>query len=809
MNSHRHRRNKSQQESNPLSSSTFVRGPQNGAPSPLSLPPHPNGSSHTTTSPTAATAQLVMANPALHPALHPPSHAASQSTSNISSHSITHPASISQSPFAPTMNQHSSSSSVSSSSASTPFTPHATLSSIGFSASQTNISSAALLSATATPTLGPNASASQVATPASRFFSASVLRNLGDRLYERRKLAAMEIETTVMQLAYAKDFDAIHEVIIFLNAEYTFSKNPQNRKGGLIGLAGCSIGLGPEDIGIFCLDLCEAILKSLDDEDSKVRYYACEAMYNLAKVSRSKIMPMFHDIFERLCNLSSDTDVNVKNGAQLLDRLMKDIVTESENFEIHEFIPLIKDRILLTNPLIRQFLVAWIITLDSVPDIDMLEFLPDLLEGLFLMLSDQNKEIKRQADSALSEFLREIKKSGDVEFGKMVLVLIGKCTSKDEFTKLTALVWCREFIILGKDKLLFHGPDMITAILAPISRGIEEIRDAANAANVELMKLFFGTKQKYDFTPLIRSLLSQLEEEYVQTKISVLHWFMMLHERSPEDLASRMDMFFCILVERLGDIADEVVRLNLEVLCRISSREPYLSQFVTAVITFFRTNPALLRSRGNIIIERIAVTIDQETIFRLFSAKLENETDYAFAANMSQTLHVIILTSPELYELRTKVKNFFTLQNRELFTILYKSCCHSPVSVFSLCLLGQAYEHACTLLSKFAEFEVTLDFLLELDKLIMLLETPVFSYIRLQLLEPSRHPNLYKCLYGVLMMIPQSSAFEILKARLTSMAGVGAFHILPASATKQRLAKQVSHYLITSHKYSFLLFNTP
>lgn len=35
------------------------------------------------------------------------------------------------------------------------------------------------------------------------------------------------------------------------------------------------------------------------------------------------------------------------------------------------------------NPYVRQFLVGWITVLDSVPDIDMLGFLPDFLDGNF------------------------------------------------------------------------------------------------------------------------------------------------------------------------------------------------------------------------------------------------------------------------------------------------------------------------------------------------------------------------------------------------------------------------------------------
>jgi vacuole morphology and inheritance protein 14 len=39
--------------------------------------------------------------------------------------------------------------------------------------------------------------------------------------------------------------------------------------------------------------------------------------------------------------------------------------------------------------------------LDSVPDIDMLIYLPQFLDGLFRMLSDSNREIVHQASTVL------------------------------------------------------------------------------------------------------------------------------------------------------------------------------------------------------------------------------------------------------------------------------------------------------------------------------------------------------------------------------------------------------------------------
>src|SRR3981189_792752 len=51
--------------------------------------------------------------------------------------------------------------------------------------------------------------------------------------------------------------------------------------------------------------------------------------------------------------------------------------------------------------------------------------------------------------------------------------------------------------------------------------------------------------------------------------------------------------------------------------------------------------------------------------------------------------------------------------------------------------------------------------------------------LRLQLLEPDKYPHLFKCLYGILMLLPQSSAFATLRNRLHSISPIGYFHLLP------------------------------
>lgn len=39
----------------------------------------------------------------------------------------------------------------------------------------------------------------------------------------------------------------------------------------------------------------------------------------------------------------------------------------------------------------RQFLISWVAVLESVPDLDLLAYLPELLDGLMALLSDPNR----------------------------------------------------------------------------------------------------------------------------------------------------------------------------------------------------------------------------------------------------------------------------------------------------------------------------------------------------------------------------------------------------------------------------------
>lgn len=53
------------------------------------------------------------------------------------------------------------------------------------------------------------------------------------------------------------------------------------------------------------------MLTCFNDADSRLRYYACEALYNIVKVARGAVLPHFNVLFD---GLSKVTSGSVKNS---------------------------------------------------------------------------------------------------------------------------------------------------------------------------------------------------------------------------------------------------------------------------------------------------------------------------------------------------------------------------------------------------------------------------------------------------------------------------------------------------------------
>nr|XP_019012864.1 vacuole morphology and inheritance protein 14 [Kwoniella pini CBS 10737]OCF51645.1 vacuole morphology and inheritance protein 14 [Kwoniella pini CBS 10737] len=919
----------------------------------------------------------------------------------------------------------------------------------------------------------------------------SILRGLNDKIYERRKAAALELEKLVL----SSDIPRISSIIDQLCGMFSSSNSAlHTRNGGLIGLAATAIALG-QDVAPFLGVIIPPVLACFQDPESRVRYHACESLYNIAKVSKGEILIHFNEIFDALSKLSSDSEMSVKNGAELLDRLMKDIVAEaaphyvsiypgnynpnlppnhrSDNdiynklsglgitnsqqeskegrlddnrraFSLARFIPLLAERIYVISPYTRMHLVSWLMVLDSVPDLELVAWLPEFLDGLLKYLADGNVDVRLATENVLAEFLREIKyiaqvqdkqaeadrlkketrsvrkrgsrhtlesaieededAAGDesmtmatqsgyddqdaehendwegegsgnwvpgqgvyVDHAAIMDIIIQHLSYPDELVQSTAMEWILTFLEFAQNTVVAFTPRIVPAILPNLASPHRHIKLAAHETNGSLYRVIqslplqvqptpslssttalppvtggsvpppisaiassppsgialsgtspnpikkdfatveppdsaksasqvpvndpldvtapstkqptpsgitqtlsatnlpshvqpvvgkskslasepvtpaqaeFPTSSKTKITPsnrpdsppshshttgsqgplsptveqvedvdpfdvreTVNVLTLQFLSDHAETRIAALEWLLMLHLKAPNKILSRDSGTFPALLKTLSDPSEDVVKHDLQLLAQISasSEDSYFTSFMVKVLELFSTDRRLLETRGSLIIRQLCLHLNAERIFRTIAEILEKDDDLEFASMMVVKLNMILITSPELADFRRRLKNLESKDGQMLFSSLYRSWCHNAVAAFALCLLAQAYEHASNLLQIFAELELTVPLLVQIDKLVMLIESPVFTNLRLQLLEPEKYPYLPKCLYGLLMILPQSSAFISLRARLSvvhssgyvpiasSKSSTGSTFSSAAAATKSRLGNK-------------------
>ncbi|KAJ4255057.1 hypothetical protein NW762_009861 [Fusarium torreyae] len=773
---------------------------------------------------------------------------------------------------------------------------------------------------------------------------ANIQRALNDKLYDKRKIGALELERVIRDLVSVKDYQRVHDILEQLCNEYAYAVHqPHARNGGLIGLAAAAIALGP---------IVPPVLACFTDQDARVRYYACEAMYNIAKVAKGEILVYFNSIFDQLCKLGADSELSVKNGAELLDRLVKDIVSESaasyvsileappefdgddkvslgENshlptaFSLPRFIPLLKERIWVINPFTRQFLVGWITLLDSIPDLELVTYLPDFLGGLLKFLSDQNSDVRAATQTCLDKFLNEIKRisrikkgileskrskegakrkrqdsidsesinpefeegdelesdaaldddddsSGEdwipgqdveINYKEILQILTATLDSPlEEDCLLESLRWIVEFLDICPEEVLPFTPKILAHMLPAMASTKETIHQAATRVNTCLMDYVVSlsddselsqppptqppqhfstsrlpvpgekgaegntsnraslassrdldlrsptpaqgrsistpadinitqTQADLDYAAAVNSLTLLFLNDHEATRVAALTWLIMLHRKAPRKVLAFNDGTFPALLKTLSDPSDAVVTKDLQLLSQISrnTEDDYFANFMVNLLQLFSTDRKLLETRGNLIIRQLCLSLSPERIYRTLADCIEKEEDVEFASIMVQNLNNNLITAPQLADVRKRLRNLETRDGQTLFVALFRSWCYNAVATFSLCLLAQAYEQAYNLLQIFSaasgELDMTVNMLIQVDKLVQLIESPVFTYLRLQLLEPEKYPYLYKCMYGILMLLPQSSAFAALKNRLNSVSSIGYLHVAPRTTT--------------------------
>lgn len=731
----------------------------------------------------------------------------------------------------------------------------------------------------------------------------SIEKGLNDKMYEKRKASALELEKLVKTCVLENNYERIEQIVGHLCKDYAYALHqPMARNAGLMGLAATAIALGPGKVGTYLPQILPPVLACFGDQNDQVRFYACESLYNIAKIAKGEILIYFNEIFDVLSKISADTENSVKGAAELLNRLIKDIVAEKATnyisvvnndpkdippatrtdpvtgnvyqeqyeqgnelaFSLPKFIPLLVERIYAINPDTRIFLVEWIKVLLDSPDLELISYLPSFLGGLFTFLGDAHKDVRVITKSLLDQLLQEVvrvanihqklreynlakerkqmldkkydanlakkvdgaliaekKKSllnalgtlsveegtsrtdnlediqpsdvgarfedendGEeyipgqdihINFPEIIEILLNNLASSEVDIQLIVLQWIDKLLTLSTIDFIPNVPRILSVLLKLLGHQDDKIKDLAKDVNEKLVVLCDNedtTEEESNtsiaYGAIVNSLSLQFFDSPLGSRIASLDWLMLVYQKAPERIMEHSDGLFLIILKSLTNkdviLLDKALSL-LNNLCS-DSNDQYLKKFLKAFIDGLKRDPKLLKARANYVLKQISVKLATERVYKIISSILEEDYDIIFVRMMIQIMSTNLMTASELFNLRKKLRNNDDIM---FFNMIFKSWCCNPVSAISLCLVAENYELAYLVLQSYANHELKINDLIQFDILIQLIESPVFSRLRLQLLEQDKYPYLYKCLYGILMILPQSEAFEILNKRLSSV----------------------------------------
>jgi hypothetical protein len=297
--------------------------------------------------------------------------------------------------------------------------------------------------------------------------SAAVLVSLAHKRYERRRLGAMEIEKMVRSLVHQNELDRVRAILLLLSDDYVRSTSEDARKGGVVALAACAIGLkkaNDEDPAVQeCRDLILAsVVHACQDHSQRVRYYATESLFNVVKVIPSLAVQHFFILFEILRSLYADVDADVRSGAELLDKKLKEVIVGAMNsgsFTADSCVPVFARFVYMRNKATKRLTLTWLQELnEKLIGAPILEFLHLFLGGIFDMVADPTIAIRQSALAFLqsvlpkllvmnSEAIDDMDAQGmKVDFDKILQSLVTTMEHPDPFVRKVAMYWMSRIV---------------------------------------------------------------------------------------------------------------------------------------------------------------------------------------------------------------------------------------------------------------------------------------------------------------------------------------------------------------------------
>ena len=466
------------------------------------------------------------------------------------------------------------------------------------------------------------------------------------------------------------------------------------------------------------------------------------------------IIYFFNELFEMLiyfCIIEQNKNVN-EQGKILGDFLRKCLEKNKDNNYFDKFEQFLLEKSNANQPILTEFLIEWIniiiplsskrncfgnVFIDFMPWIIKTKNLKNSNEILscykkikneFLDYFDENKEKSEQIKNCILSFIKLIrgqKESNQQEEYRFLNDLIKRILDQNQIIK---------------EIFPFEALNNFLLIILPATNYNEDLTDL----NESLIKLIKNAENylldKEEFKTTIEKGINN--PNFNQKKIA-LEWYLLIYEINKNNVNNEeynKDIIHIIL-ENIDKNIDDKNNENL---------------FLLMINELCKDNILIL--------------------FDLLSDNILFEKhSYKFKYNLAGYLNNFLIFSSRAKELKesiTSIINDETNKDSPLFEKIFTIFSINPMCIINFCIYMELCEIGWELILNIKKINLDDDYYKYLALFVQAIDNKMWNDIRMRLLFPNKNIYFIKCLYGILMLLPQGKAFNILSERLYSIKGM-------------------------------------
>ena len=280
--------------------------------------------------------------------------------------------------------------------------------------------------------------------------------------------------------------------------------------------------------------------------------------------------------------------------------------------------------------------------------------------------------------------------------------------------------------------------------------------------------------KNYGFIPvdITNILLIGMKNPVNKNKKRFLEWCNILYKKYERDIFKDFSVFIKEFIQAMPSNDLNIFMEMVKFLSNIKMEGDIPNIIMKNLTEKLMKEQELINSESYVIIilEHLTKNSSLAIIYESFTNALGDIKNFSFVSKMVHHLNQYLMRNPMAVNFRKSlINNDNEEKYNDLFVKMYNIWSVNSISLLIFCVITEHFELAYNIILNLVNVQLDSDYYIHLAALVQLLESELYDYIRIRLLEPSSNIYLVRTLYGILMLLPQGQAFNVLSNRMSNV----------------------------------------